>query len=168
VCRGTAVGGDHVDKCDTRSGWRKPEYANGTPPSYFADLALPCNRWWTWQAAGAYRTGALSTGTLYPLDGDRFVPGFTPGHVGGDTWSADAAIRVIESGDPTWHGMMVSLGGIDKRGHMWGPEDRGERGAEPGSEEEMRHLPFVARNADAQVGRIVAALNEHAILDDTL
>jgi hypothetical protein len=157
-----------VDTCDSRSGWRKPEYANGTPPAYFADLATPCNRWWTWQAAGAYGTGALSPANIYPLDGDRFVPGFTPGHVGGDNWSADAAIRVIESGDPTWRGMMVSLGGIDKMGHMWGPEDRGERGAEPGSVEEMRHLPFVAKNADAQVGRIVNALKAQGILDDTL
>ena len=59
---------------------------------------------------------------------------------------------------PNWHGMMVSLGGIDKMGHMWGPEDRGEKGAEPGSVEEMRHMPFVAKNADKQVGRIVDAL----------
>ena len=48
---------------------------------------------------------------------------------------------------------MVSLGAIDKMGHMWGPEDRGEKGAEPGSVEEMRHMPFVAKNADAQVGQ---------------
>ena len=54
--------------------------------------------------------------------------------------------------------MMVSLGGIDKIGHMWGPEDQGEPGAAPGSVEEMRHMPFVAKNADAQVGRIVDAL----------
>ena len=30
--------------------------------------------------------------------------------------------------------MMVSLGGIDKMGHMWGPEDQGEPGAAPGSD----------------------------------
>jgi hypothetical protein len=40
-----------------------------------------------------------------------------------------------------------------------GPEDEGEPGAAPGSVEEMRHLPFVAKNADAQVGRIVDALD---------
>ena len=64
----------------------------------------------------------LSPANIYPLDGNRFVPGFDPAHIGGDNWSADAAIRVIEN-DPNWHGMMVSLGGIDKMGHMWGPED---------------------------------------------
>jgi len=63
---------------------------------------------------------------------------------------------------------MVSLGGIDKLGHMWGPEDEGEPGAAPGSEEEMRHLPFIAKNADEQVGRIVDALRASSLLDDTL
>jgi arylsulfatase A-like enzyme len=87
--------------------------------------------------------------------------------VGGDNWSADAAIRYIEN-QSNWRGMMVSLGGIDKLGHMWGPEDRGERGAARGSVEEMRHLPFIAKNADKQVGRIVEALKESDQLDDTL
>lgn len=156
-------------QCDERSSWRQPEYANGTPPPYFAELATPCNRWWTWQGAGAYGTGSLSPANIYPLDGDRFVPGdnHTPGHVGGDNWSADAAIRVIQS-DETWRGMMISLGGIDKMGHMWGPEDQGEAGAAPGSVEEMRHLPFIAKNADAQVGKIVDALRAKGELDETL
>ena len=70
--------------------------------------------------------------------------------------------------DPNWRGMMVSLGAIDKMGHMWGPEDPGEPGAAPGSIAEMRHLPFVAKNADAQVGKIVDALDAKGILDDTL
>jgi hypothetical protein len=165
--RGSAPSAPDPTSCDGRSGWRKPEYANGTPPSYFADLATPCNRWWTWQQAGAYGTDILSPANIYPLDGDRFVPGFTPGHVGGDNWSADAAIRVIDN-DATWRGMMVSLGGIDKLGHMWGPEDQGEPGAAPGSVEEMRHLPFIAKNADAQVGRIVDALEAEGQLDETL
>ena len=64
--------------------------------------------------------------------------------------------------------MMVSLGAIDKMGHMWGPEDRGEKGAEPGSVEEMRHMPFVAKNADEQVGQIVDALRTKGQLDETL
>jgi alkaline phosphatase D len=68
------------------------------------------------------------------------VPGRDPAHLGGDTWSADAAITVIQN-DPGWRGMLVSLGGIDKLGHMWGPEDM-ETGP-PGSDQEMRHLPFI-------------------------
>jgi arylsulfatase A-like enzyme len=51
---------------------------------------------------------------------------------------------------------------------MWGPEDEGEPGAAPGSVEEMRHLPFIAKNADVQVGRIVDALEASGQLDETL
>ena len=152
--------------CDGRSSWRQPESANGPMPAYF-DAAAPCNRWWTWQGAGAYGTGSISPANLYPLEGDRFVPGPTPGHIGGDNWSADAVIRYIEN-DENWRGVMVSLGGIDKLGHMWGPEDRGEPGAAPGSVEELRHLPFIAKNADRQVGRIVDALDDADVLDETL
>ena len=34
--------------------------------------------------------------------------------------------------------------------------------------EEMRHLPFAAKNADAQVGKIVDALEAKGLLDETL
>ena len=69
--------------------------------------------------------------------------------------------------------MMVSLGGIDKLGHMWGPEDVGyENGVDvdntPGTPGEMRHLPFIARTADEQVGRLVDALDDNEMLDETL
>ena len=158
--------------CDGRSSWRQPETGNGALPAYFANTPDCTNRWWTWQGTGAYGTGSIAPANIYPLDGDRFVPGIPPAgfpaaHVGGDNWSADAAIRYIEN-QPDWHGMMVSLGGIDKLGHMWGPEDQGEPGAAPGSQEEMRHLPFIAKNADTQVGRIVDALREEGVLDETL
>jgi Type I phosphodiesterase / nucleotide pyrophosphatase len=145
------------------SSWREPEYANGTPPLYLG--LFPCSRWSTWQGAGAYGTGSILPGRIYPLEGDRFVPGRHPLHVGGDNWSADAVIRVIEN-DPAWRGMLVSLGGIDKLGHMWGPED--EETGPPGSDQEMRHLPFIAKNADVQVGRMVDALRRKRLLDDTL
>ena len=146
------IRGSSSTSCDpsqpTQSGWRSPEYANGTPPAYFGLAA--CSRWSTWQAAGAYGTGSILPAAIYPLDGNRFVPGFDPAHIGGDTWSADAAIRVIQN-DPDWHGMMVSLGAIDKMGHMWGPEDNvtGPRG----SDRQVSHLPFAAKNADEQVGQ---------------
>jgi hypothetical protein len=148
------------------SGWRRPEYI-GVRRAYFGFTDDCTDRWWTFQGAGAYGTGGLSPANIYPLDGNRFVPGFDPAHIGGDNWSADAAIRFIQN-EPNWHGLLVSLGGIDKLGHMWGPEDGGETGALPGSIEEMRHLPFVAKNADEQVGRIVDALAESGLLDDTL
>jgi predicted AlkP superfamily pyrophosphatase or phosphodiesterase len=145
--------------------WRMPEDGNGTAPAYLG-LATPCNRFWT-QQSDSYGTSALAPAWMYPLEGNRFAPGFDPAHIGGDTWSADVAIQVIEN-DPNWHGMLVSLGAIDKMGHMWGPNDQGEPGALPGSVEEMRHLPFIAKTADAQVGRIVDALEAAGILDETL
>ena len=158
------IRGDSASQCG--SGWRKPQYI-GLPRVYFGFTDDCTDRWWTFQGAGAYGTGGLSPANIYPLDGNRFVPGFDPAHIGGDNWSADAAIRFIEN-EPQWRGLMVSLGGIDKLGHMWGPEDEGEPGALPGSIEEMRHLPFVAKNADKQVGRIVDALKASGLLDDTL
>ena len=158
------IRGSSGPSCDGLSGWRQPEDANPPAPLYFG-LGTPCNRWWTWQASGAYGTGSILPGRIYPLDGNRFVPGRDPAHLGGDTWSADAAITVIQN-DPGWRGMLVSLGGIDKLGHMWGPEDM-ETGP-PGSDQEMRHLPFVAKNADVQVGRIVDALRARGLLDETL
>jgi hypothetical protein len=150
--------------CDGTSGWRVPEDGNPPAPSYF-DLATPCNRFWTNQVANAYGTGSILPARIYPLEGNRFVPGFDTAHLGGDTWSADAAIKVIQN-DPDWRGMLVSLGGIDKLGHMWGPED--EETGPPGSIEEMRHLPFIAKNADEQVGKLVNALKAKGLLHETL
>ena len=154
--------------CDghPEGGWRVPEDGNGgSAAPYFPELTTQCNRWSTWQGAGAYGTRSIPPAQIYPLDGNRFVPGFDPAHLGGDIWSADAAIRIIESPAP-WHGMIVSLGGIDKLGHMWGPEDR--KTGPDGSVQQMRHLPFIAKTADEQVGRIVDALEDENLLDDTL
>lgn len=162
--RGSSVSFD-CDGDGTAETWRKPEDGNLTAPAYL-DLATDCNRFWT-QQTDSYGTSALAPAWMYPLEGNRFAPGFDPAHLGGDTWSADAAIKVIEN-DPNWRGMLVSLGAIDKMGHMWGVNDPGEPGALPGSVEEMRHLPFIAKLADEQVGRIEDALDAAGILDETL
>lgn len=158
------IRGSSAPSCDGNPGWRQPEDGNASAPAYFG-LATPCNRWWTNQFSPAYGTGSILPGRIYPLEGNRFVPGFDPAHYGGDVWSADAAITVIQH-DPDWRGMMVSLGGIDKLGHMWGPEDTTT--GPPGSIEEMRSLPFAAKTADAQVGRLMGALEARGILDETL
>ena len=154
--------------CDgngTPETWRMPEDANATAPSYLG-LATPCNRYWT-QQTDTYGTSGIAPAWMYPLEGNRFVPGFDPAHLGGDIWSADVAIEVIEN-DPDWRGLFISLGAIDKMGHMWGPNDKGEPGAAPGSVEEMRRLPFAAETADEQVGRIVEALDDAGQLEETL
>ena len=158
------IRGGSATSCDGNPGWRRPEDANMPAPAYF-NLATPCNRFWTNQVANAYGTGSILPARLYPLEGNRFVPGFDQAHLGGDTWSADAAIKVIEN-EPDWRGMLVSLGGIDKLGHMWGPED--DQTGPSGSIEEMRHLPFIAKNADEQVGELVDALEAKGLRDETL
>ena len=62
--------------------------------------------------------------------------------------------------------MMVSLGAIDKMGHMWGPEDNvtGPLADRTGRSRTASSPP----NADEQVGRIVDALKRRGLLDDTL
>ena len=87
--------GSSAESCDGQSGWRRPEDANNSAPAYFG-LSATCNRWWTWQAANAYGTGTILPGRIYSLDGNRFVPGRDPAHLGGDVWTTDAAITVIE------------------------------------------------------------------------
>ena len=61
--------------------------------------------------------------------------------------------------------MLLTLGAIDKASHMWGGITDTGRTAGP---DDQAHLPFVARTADEQVGRIVARLEEHGQLDETL
>ena len=47
-----------------------------------------------------YGTGTTSPAWMYPLDGNRFAVGNDPAHLGGDVWTADAAIKVMEN-EPT-------------------------------------------------------------------
>ena len=163
--------------CDGRPSWRQPETGNGALPAYFANTPDCSNRWWTYQQAGAYGTGSISPANIYPLDGDRFVPGIPPPgfpatHVGGDNWSADAAIRYITNraelarhdGQPRRDRQArATCGGPRTRGR---PRAAGSAGT--AAEREMRHLPFIAKNADVQVGRIVDALEAKGVLDETL
>lgn len=155
--------------CDglTSNAWRKPEAVSR--PSYIPDPNT-CNPWWTLQSTTPpldYGTTTAPRARMYPLEGNRFMPGIDGSgnqlgpadpHVGGDTWSANAAIAVIEN-DPDWRGMLVSLGAIDKMGHMWGTQDRGSG---------QEHLPATAKLADEQVGRILQALDDAGIRDETL
>ena len=59
--------------------------------------------------------------------------------------------------------MLLTLGAIDKASHMWGGIT--DTAAAP---DDQAHLPFIARTADEQVGRIVQRLRELGQLDETL
>jgi len=116
-----------------------------------------------------YGTTLQSPSWMYPEDGNRMVPGTDPNHLGGDTWVADAAIRIMHN--ENWSGMFLNFGGIDKIGHMWGggEADTVERyGWDPNSPQAQVHEPFIAKNADDQLGKLIAELKAEHVFDDTL
>jgi arylsulfatase A-like enzyme len=65
-----------------------------------------------------------------------------------------------------WSGMFLTLGAIDKAGHMWGAnKDVQTPRTDPGYQ---THVKFSAKNADMQLGRILAKLRDLGQLDETL
>ncbi len=110
-----------------------------------------------------YGTRTDCPACMYPEDGNRFVPGLDPAHLGGDTWVADAALAMMDN-EP-WSGMLVSFGGIDKVGHMWGGIT--DTGVYPAPFNQV-HENFIAKNADEQLGRLIAKLRDRGELDETL
>ena len=114
-------------------------------------------------AALDYGTGTDCPACMYPEDGNRFVPGLDPAHLGGDTWVADAALAMMDN-EP-WSGMLVSFGGVDKVGHMWGGIT--DTGVYPAPFDQV-HERFIAKNADEQLGRLIAKLRNRGELDETL
>ena len=110
-----------------------------------------------------YGTKTECPACMYPEDGNRFVPGLDPDHLGGDTWAADAAMAMMDN-EP-WSGMLVSLGAVDKIGHMWGGIT--DTGVYPAPFDQV-HERFIAKNADEQVGRLLDKLRDNGELDDTL
>ena len=145
---------------DSVNNWRGPTGSN--VPTYISQPV--CGRYYVNSDSNLdYGTNTTPPAWMYPLDGNRFVPGYDPAHLGGDVWSADATIDVIRH-ETDWRGMLVSLGDVDKVGHMWGPRDTGSTG----STDEQAHLEFAVKTADEQVGKIVGALEEQGLDDETL
>jgi hypothetical protein len=142
--------------------WRPPSGVN--VPGYISTF---CGRFYV-NVTPTYGTATTSPAWMYPLDGDRFAIGTSTDHMGGDIWTADAAIAVMQN-DPDWDGMLVSFPSIDKMGHMWGTggDDPGPSGV--GDDVyDFAHLPKVAEIADEQVGRLMAELEAQGVLDETL
>ena len=103
-----------------------------------------------------------SYSTVYTLDGSRFVPGRDPAHQGGDIWTADAAIEVLNR-EP-WSALFLTFGAIDKIGHMLGEQD--DHGLQSVPSE--YRLADTLRTADAQLGRVLDALDKKGLTDRTL
>lgn len=161
----TLSGRDFDCDGDGELNWRGPVGDNTVNvPGY---IARPeCGRFFLDSSSDkTYGTGGTSPAWMYPLDGNRDVRGYDRRHYGGDRWVADAAMQVMARED--WSGLFLTMGGIDKAGHMWGglndvpPFPRGAR-------DKMSHLPFAARVADRQVGRLLHKLRDLGQLDETL
>jgi hypothetical protein len=106
-----------------------------------------------------YGTG-LST--IYALDGNRYVPGNDRGHEGGDVWTADAALEIMDR-EP-WSGLFLTFGGIDKVAHMLGEQDGGGLRSVPSA----YRLADVAKVADEQLGRLLDGLKQRNLFERTL
>jgi hypothetical protein len=147
---------------DGTNNWRGPTGFN--VPSYISTPS--CGRFYVDSSTSlSYGTATTPPAWMYPLDGNRFAPGFDPLHRGGDVWTADAGMAMMEN-EP-WSGMLLTLGSIDKMSHMWGGiTDDGTY--PPGSPEEQAHLRFIAKTADQQVGRLIDKLRDLGQLDETL
>jgi hypothetical protein len=103
--------------------------------------------------------------SLYYAQDDRYLTGDEPGHEGGDIWATDATLDIMEH-DPNWSGLFVSLPSVDKAAHMWGGvNDPGPEGLDGDAK---THMEYATATADAQVGRIMDALEESGDLDHTL
>jgi hypothetical protein len=148
---------------DATINWRGPAGAN--VPTYLSEPS--CGRFYINSSkTHTYGTAETKPAWMYPLDGNRFAIGNDEAHLGGDVWTADAAIEMLRR-ERDWKGMLVSFGSIDKAGHMWGADDRGPSG-KGADVHRQAHLPHIARVADQQVGRLLAALKARGLRDETL
>jgi len=106
----------------------------------------------------------------------RYVAGPYADNLSGDTWVADAAIDIINEQDGTdgnaeWSGLWITFSAIDKVGHMWGGgavDTVANYGWTPGTLFEQVHMPWAAKTADDQLGRVIAALKAKGEFNDTL
>ena len=115
-----------------------------------------------------YGTRDTSPAWAYPEDG-RYAPGPYEGHESGDAWVADAATAIMENED--WSGLFVTFSNIDKIGHMWGggPVDNLKNYTwTPADLTDTIHMPWTAKNADEQLGKLIAKLKELNQFKDTL
>lgn len=140
--------------------WRGPTGTN--VPAYISDPE--CGRFYLdSDKAMSYGTATTPPAWMYPLDGNRDIPGNDPAHRGGDRWVTDAAFKVM--GHEDWSGLLLTYGGIDKAGHMWGGLN--DVPPYPGGAERT-HMAHVAKVADRQIGRLVDRLEADGLMDETL
>ncbi len=138
----------------------------GQVPSYIAsDDRFKISAGNPWDT---YDTTSTAPAWVYPEDG-RYAPGEQAGHVSGDAWVADAALKIIDNED--WSGLWVTFSAIDKIGHMWGGgavDTLANYKWDPNTIFNQIHMPFTAKNADNQLGRLIDELKAKGQFNDTL
>ena len=143
--------------------------AGGNPPAYIkSDNRFLVSVGNNSDPNDYYGTKVDKPAWLYPEDG-RYVKGPYEGHESGDIWVADATMKIMEN--ENWSGMFVTFSAIDKIGHMWGGgavDTLANYTWTPGTLFEQVHMPWAAKNADDQLGRLIAKLKELDQYDDTL
>jgi arylsulfatase A-like enzyme len=145
--------------------------SGGGVPAYIADdhrFKISTGNHHALDGADYYGTDVDKPAYLYPEDG-RHVPGPYDTNLSGDDWTTDAAIKVIENED--WSALHLNFSGIDKVGHMWGagPVDNQDKyGWDADTIMAQVHMPWIAKNADDQVGRLIDALKEEGDWNSTL
>jgi arylsulfatase A-like enzyme len=148
--------------------YRMPDVAGGVPDYILDDDRFKIS---SGNAGDIYGTNVDKPAYLYPEDG-RHVPGTYSGHLSGDDWVVDGAIKLIES-DDEWSAMHLNFSGIDKVGHMYGggPADTLANFQEynpAATWQAMVHMEFIAKNADEQVGKLITALKASGDWDKTM
>jgi len=135
-------------------------------PSYIADdTRFAINS----DANNDYGTSTTSPAWMDDEIGDRMVPGIITGHLGGDDWVTDATIKIMQN--ENWSGLFLNFGGIDKVGHMWGGGEVDNLKTyqwDPNSIYNQVHMPFIAKNADTQLGRLIGTLKALHEFNDTM
>jgi hypothetical protein len=154
------------DPAVTQNTWRGP---TGVVPTYIAQPsgsnACAANPYYV-DADSNINYGTLDTppAWMYPLQGNRDITGNDPKHQGGDTWVSNVAFDIMDH-QPEWSGMLLTYGGIDKAGHMWG----GLNDVPPyATADPSSHMAAMAKVADDQVGRVIQKLKTDGLLDETL
>ena len=132
-------------------------------PSYLTDPLCTGRFYINSDRAHDHGTATTAPAWMYPTEGHRDIPGEDPERLGGDAWVADAAFEVMDHED--WSGLLLTFGGIDKAGHMWGGLN--DVPPYPGADADT-HMAEAARVADEQVGRIMDKLKADGLLDETL
>jgi len=147
--------GTHADAMVTLkkvSGRCEPDGAS--VPAY-----ITSNTRFTLECSEPYGT---NLSTIWALDGNHYVPGHDPAHLGGDVWTADVALEFMAR--EQWSALFLTFGGIDKMAHMLGEHD----GHGVTSVPSAYHLPDILKVADEQLGRLLDALEQRQLLDKTL